>query len=79
MMLSLVSQVLFGADDDSVVYPCHSLVVDMEVASGRQRFFIGHTDKVEPNQIGPGVIHLILHLSLHRYSLYLSLRSPVCH
>ena len=43
---SVVPQVLFGSDGCSVVYPCHSLVVDMDVKSGRQHFFIGHTDKV---------------------------------
>ncbi len=37
---------LFSSDGASVVYPCHSLIVDMEIASGKQRFFIGHTDKV---------------------------------
>ncbi|XP_029102773.1 WD repeat-containing protein 90 isoform X1 [Scleropages formosus] len=29
-----------------VVYPCHAVIVAMNVASGQQRFFIGHTDKV---------------------------------
>ena len=29
------------------MYPCHSLVVDMDISSGKQRFFIGHTDKVK--------------------------------
>ena len=39
-------QVLFSGDCKSVVYPCHSLVVDMDISSEKQRFFIGHTDKV---------------------------------
>ena len=39
-------QLLFSGDDKSVVYPCHSIVVDMDITSGKQRFFIGHTDKV---------------------------------
>ncbi|XP_067859382.1 WD repeat-containing protein 90 isoform X2 [Heptranchias perlo] len=30
----------------AVVYPCHATIVVMEVDTGQQRFFIGHTDKV---------------------------------
>ncbi|XP_075686881.1 WD repeat-containing protein 90 isoform X2 [Rhinoderma darwinii] len=30
----------------SVVYPCHAVIVVMNVESGEQRFFLGHTDKV---------------------------------
>ncbi|XP_068121067.1 WD repeat-containing protein 90-like, partial [Hyperolius riggenbachi] len=30
----------------SVVYPCHSVIVVLNVESGDQRFFLGHTDKV---------------------------------
>ncbi|XP_051789984.1 WD repeat-containing protein 90 isoform X2 [Erpetoichthys calabaricus] len=30
----------------SVVYPCHAVITSMDVATGRQRFFFGHTDKV---------------------------------
>ncbi|XP_034782531.2 WD repeat-containing protein 90 [Acipenser ruthenus] len=30
----------------AVVYPCHAVIVSMDIASGQQRFFIGHTDKV---------------------------------
>uniref|UniRef100_H2ZYH0 WD repeat domain 90 n=1 Tax=Latimeria chalumnae TaxID=7897 RepID=H2ZYH0_LATCH len=29
-----------------VVYPCHAVIVAMEIRTGHQRFFIGHTDKV---------------------------------
>ena len=54
---------LFGADCDSVVYPCHSLVVDMEIASRRQRFFIGHTDKVaaytKESSFSPSISHYL--------------------
>ena len=39
-------QVLFGGEGESVIYPCHSLVVNMDIQSGQQRFYIGHTDKV---------------------------------
>ena len=28
------------------MYPCHSLVVSVDVASGKQTFFMGHTGKV---------------------------------
>uniref|UniRef100_A0A3B3ZMM7 Uncharacterized protein n=1 Tax=Periophthalmus magnuspinnatus TaxID=409849 RepID=A0A3B3ZMM7_9GOBI len=31
---------------DEVVYPCHAVIVSMNITSKRQRFFIGHTDKV---------------------------------
>lgn len=30
----------------AVAYPCHAIVVVMEIDTGQQRFFIGHTDKV---------------------------------
>ncbi|XP_059835285.1 WD repeat-containing protein 90 isoform X3 [Hypanus sabinus] len=30
----------------AVAYPCHAIVVVMELDTGQQRFFIGHTDKV---------------------------------
>ncbi|XP_072416196.1 WD repeat-containing protein 90 isoform X2 [Chiloscyllium punctatum] len=30
----------------TVAYPCHAIVVVMEIDTGQQRFFIGHTDKV---------------------------------
>ncbi|XP_067101587.1 WD repeat-containing protein 90 [Osmerus mordax] len=31
---------------DEVVYPCHAIIVSMNISSGQQRFFLGHTDKV---------------------------------
>ncbi|KAK7919737.1 hypothetical protein WMY93_011021 [Mugilogobius chulae] len=31
---------------DEVVYPCHAVIVSMNIKSKKQRFFIGHTDKV---------------------------------
>ncbi|XP_036389825.1 WD repeat-containing protein 90 [Megalops cyprinoides] len=37
---------LWTKSGDSVVYPCHAIIVSMKVSSGQQRFFIGHTDKV---------------------------------
>ncbi|XP_077130322.1 WD repeat-containing protein 90 isoform X3 [Ranitomeya variabilis] len=30
----------------SVVFPCHAVIVVLDVRSGDQRFFLGHTDKV---------------------------------
>ena len=40
-------QALFGGGGDtSVVYSCHSLVVSTDIASGKQKFFTGHTSKV---------------------------------
>ena len=29
-----------------IVYPCHAVIVSMEVTTGQQQFFMGHTDKV---------------------------------
>ncbi|XP_049615382.1 WD repeat-containing protein 90 isoform X4 [Syngnathus scovelli] len=37
---------LWTMSGDSVVYPCHAIVVSMKIDSNEQRFFIGHTDKV---------------------------------
>ncbi|XP_023663948.2 WD repeat-containing protein 90 isoform X2 [Paramormyrops kingsleyae] len=37
---------LWTRSGDSVVYPCHAMIVSLEIATGEQRFFIGHTDKV---------------------------------
>uniref|UniRef100_A0AAV2LFK1 WD repeat domain 90 n=2 Tax=Knipowitschia caucasica TaxID=637954 RepID=A0AAV2LFK1_KNICA len=37
---------LWTKSSDEVVYPCHAVIVSMNVTSKRQRFFIGHTDKV---------------------------------
>lgn len=37
---------LWSSDGSSIVYPCHAVVVALKVATGQQRFFIGHTDKV---------------------------------
>ncbi|XP_059181241.1 WD repeat-containing protein 90 [Centropristis striata] len=31
---------------DAVVYPCHAIIVSMNISSNQQRFFIGHTDKI---------------------------------
>ena len=39
-------QLVFGGDGESVIYPCHSLVVHMDIRTGTQRFYVGHTDKV---------------------------------
>ncbi|XP_069066782.1 WD repeat-containing protein 90 isoform X3 [Pleurodeles waltl] len=30
----------------SVVYPCHAIIVAMQIDTGEQTFFLGHTDKV---------------------------------
>ncbi|KAL0984331.1 hypothetical protein UPYG_G00140070 [Umbra pygmaea] len=37
---------LWTKSGHAVVYPCHAIIVSMEIESGQQRFFIGHTDKV---------------------------------
>ena len=40
------SPVLFSADGKEAVFACHCTVVALEMASRRQRFFAGHSDKV---------------------------------
>ncbi|XP_029702490.1 WD repeat-containing protein 90 isoform X2 [Takifugu rubripes] len=37
---------LWTKTGDAVVYPCHAIIVSLNVFSNQQRFFIGHTDKV---------------------------------
>lgn len=39
--------VIFTKDCKEIVFPCHSLVVAMEIGeTRRQKIFIGHTNKV---------------------------------
>uniref|UniRef100_A0A3P8SCT5 CFA20 domain-containing protein n=1 Tax=Amphiprion percula TaxID=161767 RepID=A0A3P8SCT5_AMPPE len=38
--------VLWTKSGDAVVYPCHAIIVSMKISSNQQRFFIGHTEKV---------------------------------
>uniref|UniRef100_A0A673C0S9 WD repeat domain 90 n=1 Tax=Sphaeramia orbicularis TaxID=375764 RepID=A0A673C0S9_9TELE len=37
---------LWTKSGDEVVYPCHAVIISMNISSKQQRFFIGHTDKV---------------------------------
>ncbi|XP_019348592.1 WD repeat-containing protein 90 isoform X3 [Alligator mississippiensis] len=37
---------LWTQNNSAVVYPCHAIIVTMQIGTGEQRFFIGHTDKV---------------------------------
>ncbi|XP_075624119.1 WD repeat-containing protein 90 isoform X1 [Balearica regulorum gibbericeps] len=37
---------LWTRDNAAVVYPCHAVIVTLQIQTGEQRFFIGHTDKV---------------------------------
>uniref|UniRef100_A0A8C8BFF5 WD repeat-containing protein 90 n=1 Tax=Otus sunia TaxID=257818 RepID=A0A8C8BFF5_9STRI len=39
-------QALWTQDNAAVVYPCHAVIVTLQIQTGEQRFFIGHTDKV---------------------------------
>uniref|UniRef100_A0A8C6J029 WD repeat domain 90 n=1 Tax=Melopsittacus undulatus TaxID=13146 RepID=A0A8C6J029_MELUD len=41
-----VLQALWAQKNTAVVYPCHAVIVTLEIRSRKQRFFIGHTDKV---------------------------------
>ncbi|XP_051023389.1 WD repeat-containing protein 90 [Acomys russatus] len=37
---------LWTKDGMAVVYPCHAVIIILQIDSGQQRFFLGHTDKV---------------------------------
>uniref|UniRef100_A0A672TSY4 WD repeat domain 90 n=1 Tax=Strigops habroptila TaxID=2489341 RepID=A0A672TSY4_STRHB len=41
-----VLQALWAQNNTAVVYPCHAVIVTLQIRSRKQRFFIGHTDKV---------------------------------
>ena len=43
--LSLV-KALWTKNGGCIVYPCHAIIISMDVSSGQQQFFMGHTDKV---------------------------------
>uniref|UniRef100_A0A8B9M989 WD repeat-containing protein 90 n=1 Tax=Accipiter nisus TaxID=211598 RepID=A0A8B9M989_9AVES len=38
--------VLWTRNNAAVVYPCHAVIVTLQIQTGEQRFFTGHTDKV---------------------------------
>ncbi|KAI5105705.1 WD repeat-containing protein 90 [Silurus meridionalis] len=46
--------VMWARDGEDVVYPCHAIIISMNVSSGQQRFFIGHTDKVSALALDSG-------------------------
>ncbi|KGL85799.1 WD repeat-containing protein 90, partial [Charadrius vociferus] len=37
---------LWTRNNAAVVYPCHAVIVTLQIRTGEQRFFLGHTDKV---------------------------------
>ncbi|XP_028616643.1 WD repeat-containing protein 90 [Grammomys surdaster] len=37
---------LWTKDGTAVVYPCHAVIIVLQINTGQQRFFLGHTDKV---------------------------------
>ncbi|KFQ12750.1 WD repeat-containing protein 90, partial [Leptosomus discolor] len=37
---------LWTQNNTAVVYPCHAVIVTLQIQTGEQRFFLGHTDKV---------------------------------
>lgn len=39
-------EALWDHTGSHLVYPCHAVIITMNISNGRQRFFIGHTDKV---------------------------------
>uniref|UniRef100_A0A8C3PF90 WD repeat-containing protein 90 n=1 Tax=Chrysemys picta bellii TaxID=8478 RepID=A0A8C3PF90_CHRPI len=46
LILAFVLQALWTKNSSAVVYPCHAIIITMQIETGEQRFFIGHTDKV---------------------------------
>uniref|UniRef100_A0A7M4DUR7 WD repeat-containing protein 90 n=1 Tax=Crocodylus porosus TaxID=8502 RepID=A0A7M4DUR7_CROPO len=46
LAFAFVLQALWTQNNSAVVYPCHAIIVTMQIDTGEQRFFIGHTDKV---------------------------------
>uniref|UniRef100_A0A8B9Q1W1 WD repeat-containing protein 90 n=1 Tax=Apteryx owenii TaxID=8824 RepID=A0A8B9Q1W1_APTOW len=46
LILAFVLQALWTQNNSAVVYPCHAVIVTMQIQTGEQRFFVGHTDKV---------------------------------
>ncbi|XP_067044850.1 WD repeat-containing protein 90-like isoform X1 [Acropora muricata] len=39
-------EALWTKNGSCIVYPCHAIIVSIEVSSGQQQFFTGHTEKV---------------------------------
>ncbi|CAH3162897.1 unnamed protein product [Porites lobata] len=39
-------EALWTKNGSCIVYPCHAIIVSIDVTSGHQQFFMGHTDKV---------------------------------
>ncbi|GAB1300736.1 WD repeat-containing protein 90 [Apodemus speciosus] len=37
---------LWTKDGVAIVYPCHAVIIVLQIDTGQQRFFLGHTDKV---------------------------------
>lgn len=37
---------LWTKNGSCIVYPCHAIIASIDVSSGQQQFFMGHTDKV---------------------------------
>uniref|UniRef100_A0A669Q4A9 WD repeat domain 90 n=1 Tax=Phasianus colchicus TaxID=9054 RepID=A0A669Q4A9_PHACC len=37
---------LWTQNNSAVVYPCHAVIITLQIQTGEQRFFTGHTDKV---------------------------------
>ena len=62
---------MFGGDGESVIYPCHSLVVHMDIRTGTQRFYVGHTDKV-------GVGECLLSLNVDMFVCDCKCKNKIC-
>ena len=43
----LLLKALWTKNGSCIVYPCHAIIVSIEVSSGQQQFFTGHTEKVK--------------------------------
>lgn len=44
--MSFLFKALWTKNGSCIVYPCHAIIVAIDVSSGQQQFFMGHTDKV---------------------------------
>ena len=41
-----IEKALWTKNGGCIVYPCHAIIVSIDVSSGQQLFFMGHTNKV---------------------------------
>lgn len=57
-----------------MVYPCHAVIVSLNVSSNWQRFFIGHTDKVNELAGTDSFLACMLAQPILKFSFYILLK-----